>query len=546
MGDTRISVSLILKGNKKSIVTFLPADSPLCEVAHRIKTSVLSGIHGYSFNSEMQKEGNTSGDLLLSIYDCTLNPPKDMTPFINEYRSQTGPNSITLHTLNWFPSAKLVIFESGDDQARTSVLNSSINVDEDFQYNLPSSNSTYCQRTNTNGVKLASEGVRSGSEKKMLPSEIFQAVEGRFDGLENITNASHEVSKVMSKLAKKRTEEERQAQIDSRLKRLDTKSKHSKVSTQVKRMLIKSRADGDKQIRMENRFYLETVVIDDSNGNLDDSTNDEESAHCFYGRSNNVGKIVSSALRNFNLDCDRMAELLVVARNKEDRICSFMRLPNTMPIYEAENSGHIKIFDRVIIRVYNRLEDRSSHAFADSHDKTTSQQGDAMSLDGDKDDESQPRDKISVGITGEVTNVINPTLCMSITNAIDEHEKKKKKSKKNAATTEKVKQILLKGKAKGNKKIRDVDRFYLEVVCLNKEFKPTIYPVFLSVYDPIKEVSKCVNETLNSFTLLIEGQFEDSEIEQTYNAIPIETRCIDLKKEGLLDSFKRVILLLKH
>ena len=188
MGDTRISVSLILGGSKKSTVTTLPTDSPLCEVVHRIKTSILADIHHFLFSSEKAHTKRIDADLSLSIYDCTLNPPKDMTSIVNRYHSATGPNSITLQTLNWFPSAKLVIFSSEDEEARMSVLSSSINTDEDFQYNLPSAKSATVGIQSTKGVKLSSEIAKS-YDAKLLPSEVFQAVaDGRFDAQENATS----------------------------------------------------------------------------------------------------------------------------------------------------------------------------------------------------------------------------------------------------------------------------------------------------------------------------------------------------------------------
>jgi len=539
MGDTRISVSLILGGSKKSTVTALPTDSPLCEVVHRIKTSILADIHHFLFSSEKICTKRSDAELSLSIYDCSLHPPKDMTSIVNQYNSPTGPNSITLQTLNWFPSAKLVIFSSEDEEARKAVLSSSINTDEDFQYNLPSAKSTTTGIHSTKSVKLSSEIIAKSYNAKLLPSEIFQAVaESRFDAQENVTFASisHHLSKVESKPTKRRTEEERRRRLDARLKIIDDNSKQSKTSAQVKRMLIKSRAEGDKKVRVEDRFYLETVVMDDSNDSVDHFS-EQDSTHRFYGRSNNIGRIVSSATKNFNLGSDRMAELLVIDKNGEDGpCCSFRRLPNTTPIYEAERGGQLNSFDRVIIRVHNILEETSN---ADG----------AKILGGAKDEINSENYTDNVGISSEEgSNTIQRSLFTNIAHAIEKLENDNRKKRK-AVLNEKVRHILLKGKAKGNKKIPETQRFYLEVVHLNKQFDATIYPVFLSVYDPIHLISKYVSQTnYNSFTLLIEGTTSDKNCigETTYSIISTEKRCIDLKDEGLLAPFKRIILVINE
>ncbi len=176
-------------------------------------------------------------------------------------------------------------------------------------------------------------------------------------------------------------------------------------------MLIKSRAEGDKKIRMEDRFYLETVVMDDSNDNDSvDQFSEQDSTHRFYGRSNNIGRIVSSATKNLNLGSDRMAELLVIDKNGEDgACCSFRRLPNTTPIYEVERGGQLNSFDRVVIRIHNRLEETSNAVDG------------AKNLGGAKDESSSENNKDNVGIyseEGSNTGTIQRSLFTNIAHAI--------------------------------------------------------------------------------------------------------------------------------
>eukprot|EP00554_Chaetoceros_debilis_P012752 CAMPEP_0194121276 /NCGR_PEP_ID=MMETSP0150-20130528/46371_1 /TAXON_ID=122233 /ORGANISM="Chaetoceros debilis, Strain MM31A-1" /LENGTH=203 /DNA_ID=CAMNT_0038813643 /DNA_START=66 /DNA_END=674 /DNA_ORIENTATION=- len=194
MGDTRISISILRHEESVHSTTFmLPADTALSELMDKIRHELelelnqvdLSGVgDGDSDNDGASKrnrnrnriitftspkENDNDNDdhcndndnanassfsdipmpdypqtsfpmpLHISVYNCTLHPPIDMTPHIHEYKNTTGPSSITLHSLHMFPSAKIVIFAWDDDKALRRICqgHNGVHVQDDYQYNLP-------------------------------------------------------------------------------------------------------------------------------------------------------------------------------------------------------------------------------------------------------------------------------------------------------------------------------------------------------------------------------------------------------------------------
>jgi len=164
--------------NVASTVINMSADSPLSELTERLTSSILSKFEKIKFKSDHGQVLPESRTETLCIYDCTLHPPIDISRKVIQYDQPTGPHSITLQTMDWFPSAKLAIFRANDDQARERALQSDIHVHEDFQYNLPSnSNKVQLKSSTSTGPTLISHATAATTP---LPSQVFQAVQNRF------------------------------------------------------------------------------------------------------------------------------------------------------------------------------------------------------------------------------------------------------------------------------------------------------------------------------------------------------------------------------
>mmetsp|Transcript_13012 Transcript_13012/g.24442 ORF Transcript_13012/g.24442 Transcript_13012/m.24442 type:complete len:549 (-) Transcript_13012:2728-4374(-) len=546
MGDSRISISLEIEGLSKSCSFVLSADASLAELMSEVQNCLLSEIKKqYTFNSTDTAADNENIGLCLAIYDCTLSPPIDITVQVNKFCATTGPNSVTLQRLGLFPSAKLVVFDSRNNSLRDSLLQSNLHKDEDFEYNLP--NGTYSQKVEKRST--------------VLPSQLMQVVKHRFD----IDHDESSVTEALpSKPFKGRTEKERRAKLDAWLQRLDESPKKSKVSSQVRKMLIKSRADGNNNIRVEDRFYINTVLIDESENNeLSFSQGKEEKekvVHYFFGRSSNVGSVVSKAVSGLNIGNERMAELLVLDRHLSDGVNKsiYRRLPNTLPIYEAETMGYIENFDRVIIRVFDMNAGGSTELLTslmhgaivgsnNQNDKTTSQphilDGQVESIDNSDTKNAMTMNEVDV-ISKEQLKFYNDIKCR-----IEQFDSMNQKKKSTSMVSEKVRQMLIKGRAKGNKKCHEQDRIYLEVLYFQDDLTVLSSYVFLSKFDQINKFVNCLpnwDTSVRDFTLLTEPDSGDGSNGPCYRFVPSDLKYTDAEEKGLLRSFQRIILVINH
>jgi hypothetical protein len=544
MGDSRILISLEIEGLSKSCSVLLPADTSLAELMSEVQTRLLSEINQqqYTFKNDCGTttgHENTTG-LCLAIYDCTLSPPTDVTVQVNQFCATVGPNSVTLQSLGWFPSAKLVVFDSRNDSLRESLFHSNLHKDEDFEYNLP--NGTYSQKVH--------------KQSTVLPSQLIQVAQHRFD------NDRDESSSVMSsKSIKKRTEKERRTKLDAWLQKLDESStKNSKVSSQVRKMLIKSRAEGNNNIRVEDRFYIDTVLIDDSDQNEKHCSQGEDgkesAVHHFFGRSCNIGTIVAKAVDGLKIGNDKMAELLVLDRNltSDANHSIYRRLPNTLPIYEAERMGYIENFDRVVVRIFDRKTSESTlllTSFCDGSNKDSNRQNDERMQMQRVDDQVAAIEADNVTSMNKADVITDGQLKMyiKIKNAIEQFDATNQKKKNTSKVSEKVQQMLMKGRAKGNKKIQEQDRIYLEVLHFQDDCIVSSSFVFLSKFDKINKIINCLpnwDTSARHFTLLTKPNADDGSKDPYFRIVPSDLECINAEEKGLLKSFQRIILVVNN
>lgn len=261
-----------------------------------------------------------------------------------------------------------------------------------------------------------------------------------------------------------------------------------------------------------------------------------------------------------------------------------------MRIYEAESKSYLQNFDRVVVRIFKR-----SAGGSDDHSNSTPLIGVPVSLEAEESDDATediPMGKNSQeepsqdetmkddnGVDNNEQNQKQPVkaeeeeIFTRIRNAVQELEDRenssssssgRKKKKKTSAATEKVRQILIKGKAKGDKKIALKDRFYLEVVHVhvnnNTSYEASLTKVFYSKFD---QVSKCIcvhtagnggggrdgeNSSL-SFEIFkltapvdANGQTATAPSILTRAVVPMDMRFMDMEGKGIVTSFDRIIV----
>ena len=266
------------------------ADTSLIELMGFIFSNIK---HTSTASTDTDGNNLTTLDWKLSILDISYHPAKIITPLVTEYTQVTGTKSKTLQSMGWYPSGKLVVLPhpAVNGESEEHLLNKflewqSRNVlqHEEFAYNdgggvtnrriADNNNHTAAAASSSTGVQWTGAGAASSSLQNtalIKPSEIFTAVEQRSDAEilqeqhareQAIASAGNDKPKKKKK--KKRTEKERAQRLDTLLQNLDDKSgkkKKKAVSAQVRKMLLKQKSEGNKKLRMEDRFHLEIVCL---------------------------------------------------------------------------------------------------------------------------------------------------------------------------------------------------------------------------------------------------------------------------------------------
>lgn len=453
----------------------------------------------------------------LLLYDMTLHPPCDVTPIVLSHSALTGPKSKTLQELGWFPSARLAVCYERDirvDKNDTSAAVQRRIVDiagegggdeETGEYNRTKrlgvdDSARMVQLTVPGNIEFLGDGYRP------KVSEMMAAVANRDVGNDAASaNKKTEELRIKKKTIDKRKKEAcRTARLDEAIRRIDDsnakKSKKSKtnanVSAQVKKMLIKSRAVGPQSLREDDRIYLETLFVDDTGADEEGNNTDSGGSvsYCFFSRVAKVGHVASASAAS-PVGGDATVEVLVriTSTDDVDNTEEYRRLPNLMALHEAEEQGYLHQFDRVVVRKYTlcMCDDDGggpTKSVLDVDDEEVSSSSDRQQemIVGGKT--STGVDQMAIEDDGKCIHVpesctedddtapsASADLCIRMSQAIevagassskDGASKKKKKS----STSEKVRQMLIKGKAKGDKKgVKECDRFYLEGVLVNED-----------------------------------------------------------------------------
>ena len=455
----------------------------------------------------------------LLLYDMTLHPPRNVTPIVLSHSALTGPKSKTLQELGWFPSARLAVCYERDirvDKNDTSAAVQRRIVDivgegggdeETGEYNRTrklgvDDSARMVQLTAPGNIESFGDGYRP------KVSDMIAAVANRDvgNGAASANNQTEERTKKKT-IDKRKKEARRTARLDEAIRRIDDsnakKSKKSKtnanVSAQVKKMLIKSRAVGTQSLREDDRIYLETLFVDDTCTGADEEGNSTGSggsaSYCFFSRYAKVGHIASASAAS-PVGGDATVEVLVriTSTDAVDNTEEYRRLPNLMALHEAEEQGYLHQFDRVVVRKYTLCSidhDGSgpTKSVLDVDDEeVTSSSSDRQQERAVGSKTSTGDDQMTIEDDGTCSHVAESCtenedtapsaaadLFLRISQAIEVAGASSSKGgtstkKKKSSTSEKVRQMLIKGKAKGDKKgVKECDRFYLEGVLVNED-----------------------------------------------------------------------------
>ena len=253
MGDTIIQVRFSgFSTPIKTLTIRLLTDSPLCELIDKVERTT---------DLTWQQ---------LGIYDATSSGPPILLE-LDEKLEHAGQNSITLGSCGWFPSANLGVVPKG----HALVFETSVRDDN-----------WGGQRVEGNSTVITDDG------KRQKVSEVMEAVENRFNNAELKLPPPKPKPK-----PKKESSSNLSEKIDKLNKIIDTSgsNKKKKISEKVRQMLIKSKAEGIKSLRQEDRFYCEVVVV------RNEEKVEPQSAHMFFSLQSSVGKVADVLSHKFAL-----------------------------------------------------------------------------------------------------------------------------------------------------------------------------------------------------------------------------------------------------
>ena len=517
----------------------LPADSSLAELIDLVKVKSLQQV---------------------TILDLSYNPVKNISSIVRMNTELSGPRSKTLHYMNWYPSGKLCFlplpstcvsdddFEKGDEIMLQRFLKwQSRNVvhEEDFAYNDPTiQKQNNVTAINEEGVQWT--GVGAENHQALKPSEIFSAVSSRAEN--DIDDQQHgQQSKPPAK--KKRSEKERTERLDRYIQNLTRTSKDGKkkrVSDKVRSMLIKSRAEGNKKLRMEDRFHLELFCLMDADDNAlastaATSTDSAASTYKFFSRATTAGKVASSV--SGPIGKDMSAEFLVSVNN------NYRRLPNTMSLHDAQQAGWLHDFDFVIIRTFSL-----------GRDDEFCQSRSVLDPDSDAENEMDLMELGSNTASNSAGTSSTETLCNPIVDQTDLLQQRlhmiyttpsfEKLSKKKKQPSKQVQRMLMKSKSVGDKGIKPDDRVHLETIIYNDDGSEDINGAcsssyrFFSKRSTIEQLSSTFQDKNAQIVEILAPQpSESSSLGCVYQQISPTNLTVDTAvKKGLLEDFGRIIV----
>ncbi len=579
--------------NQKSVsfVRMYSADTTVREVVdeNRLLRRLYFGDAPSSHMSSDETETTAQATPEFSLWDCTLNPPRDITSWpVQDYPDLQGAKSKTLHAAGLYPSGTWMVIPKGTAPNTFSEYDSNKYVD--VQYNSSHGNKNDTSDT-TKRVQFNDPTLNINSSKNTipLPSQVMETVSNRFaaeereEEMRRMETSEASVTGLRRKTIAQK-EVERAAKLDQRIAMLEEQSngkkskKKKKVSDQVLRMLVKSRATGDKNLKDRDRLYFQCLILVDDTTDTNESTADANSSkeYRYFSPQDTFAKIANSFSNSRpNENKELFSEILCrrSAGQTEDASTAsslYGRFSVTMRIYEAQSEGYLSLSesisnyfdDMLIIRWYKDREDAtplikdlatlSMNLSNETIDMDTSENKDdvvledaatatpastPMAVDEKTEAENNETDTSTTFEDPQLTVVIRE---MDVT---DKTGPKNGMSAKKSAAALKVRQMKMKSKAQGNKKLKMEDRVFLEIVWISETGKkPICEPHFLSKNDPIERILKCVgNGAANDWEFLVAQ--EDSRYRR------IATTSILLKEadeQEILKSFDRIILRPRH
>jgi hypothetical protein len=584
MGDCRIRIVVARSLLSNTTTTPSKNDDDVLSSSSSSPTVSLSSIYSSDTTIREVFEGNEAIWKLLfdnnasylpstcKLWDCTIYPPVDITSWpLTDFPELLGPKSKTLHSAGWFPSGTILVIPPSMTPNQFSDLQS----DEDVQYNQTLS----VGRHNDRKVEFVDPTLlQRHCTDKPLPSQVMASVANRFDNDDSMSSAAAHDPQAEARLLqqqhkreRKQREMERANKLEARIARLEDQqqqqsnsNKNKAVSEQVLKMLVKSRAIGDPNLKMIDRLYFQCLVVTEEAHNDDNAAAVVVKEYRYFSPQDTFAKIANTFVmqdQTKNLRSEVLCRRKMQSQNNKAEIDApgavHRRFPVAMRVYEAVAAGYLAGeggVDSLIIRFYSEEEDPTLSILEnDVEDAGGNEQMKSEKVTAeDVPIEMESLESVS---SKEMSFSPNPldiefedlNLAHAI-HALDDKEdtKRKTSTKKSSAAALKVKQMKMKSNSKGDtKRIPKMeDRFFLEVITISEnESAATSTFCFLAKTDPLERILHYCDATTkvepDSWDFLVPSE----NIGRFRPIRPTSTTTQVLEDQGVIRSFGRLILL---
>lgn len=524
-----IAIGLVSKENLASLDTSVSRKQVSFARVYSSDTTIREVVENNSELWRLYRDSDEKSDRAFQLWDCTVHPPKDITGWpIEDFPDLSGPKSKTLHDAGAFPSAIWMVLPHGIPPNKFASSDY-----EDSQYN------TY-SKVESDGVggtvEFMDPSLSGSGSSKPLPSQVIESVKRRFDGdkreaAESLQKAK--VAQVQNKENERKRRRDRADKLDQRIKKLEDSSsnKNKKVSDQVRKMLVKSRATGDKRLKQQDRLYFECIL---------DNGDEMKREFRFFSPQDTFARIADSFPKPTKTQGGNDMEVIMKHSLDGEADAEYRRFPMTMRVYEAIANKFINenTVDVLLIRWFADTADMTP-SILDTKEDESIEDKPTQAMGPSVETSSQKEENIVKPGPGDVDEVLT-----EIIQQMDLSKNKGKKPKKVTPSIIKVRNMQIKSKAKGDaKRVPKVEnRFFLDVVVVEMETKTASSSFqFLARTDPIERILQSV---------LPASKAEDCEFlalskSEASAYKPFQDTSLsldDAEKQGLLNSFDRLIV----
>jgi hypothetical protein len=539
--------------NVVTVTRIFSADTTIREVAESIK----------ELWNLLIPASSDVGNIAIKIWDCTLHPPKDISHWpLTAYPDVTGPRSKTLHDAGIFPSGLLLVLPKDVHP------NNFCRADyDDVQYSNKESVGTNTMASDTPEARVLlkdsinPEGHESDLTSRPLPSQVFKSVVSRFEAdRDDDTTMDEERAK---KQRRQNLEQHRQIQqmrpqkLNARIEKVEKaeSGKNKAVSEQVRRMLVKSRATGEKRLKMQDRIYFQCIIDKGGDEHGEEATGMEKD-YRYFSYQDTAAKIASS----FQPPASGVIAQVLVRRPSQQHngVSDFVyrRIPVAMRIYEAVSKGFLS--DQEVETLVIRWSNQGEALFPsvdEEEEPCTPQQcvpgGDGMQIDENGDaakaagghEHGEDLDLVPTDKPERDGGVVDDSLTRAI-RAMDEASAKGGKPKRASAASSTVRNMQIKSKANGDKKRipKMENRFFLEIVLVTASGIAKSTYQFLAKTDPIERILQNVASSTPPADWDFYVPATSDEDGSSYVPVDASVTVEQAESEGILKLFDRLIL----